>query len=133
MKGYRGDVQIYFNSLMHFIQEGTIKAVHINWHTCRVHHAPLTLHNNPKQQQRYERKATVAQQVIAIQQVYLAEGWHIFHFDCLANYYPKAGWVGGFGSSHQRHWEFSSPLDTLEKKTNNNTCRTIAHHGIIFS
>ena len=28
---------------------------------------------------------------------------------------PSAGWVGGFGSCHQEHWEFSSPLDTLEK------------------
>ena len=72
-----------------------------------------------KQQKRNERKATVAQQVIAIQQVYLAEGWHIFHFDGSAKHYPKAGWVGGFGSCHQGHWEFSSPLDTLEKQTNN--------------
>ena len=27
--------------------------------------------------------------------------------------------MGGFGSCHQGHWEFSSPLDTLEKQTNN--------------
>ena len=27
--------------------------------------------------------------------------------------------MGGFGSCHQGHWEFSSPLDTLEKETNN--------------
>ena len=45
--------------------------------------------------------------------------WHIFHFDGSAKYYPKAGWVGGFGSCHQGQWEFSSPLDTLEKHTNN--------------
>ena len=119
MKGHCGGVQKFFNSLLHFIQEGTFTAVHINWRTRRVHAAPSTLHNNPKQQKRNERKATVAQQVIAIQRVYLAEGWHIFHFDGSAKYYPKAGWVGGFGSCHQGHWEFSSPLDTLEKQTNN--------------
>ena len=27
--------------------------------------------------------------------------------------------VGGFASCHLGHWEFSSPLDTLEKQTNN--------------
>ena len=61
----------------------------------------------------------MAQQVIAIQQVYLVEGWHIFHFDGSAKHYPKAGWVGGFGSCRQGHWEFSSPLVTLENQTNN--------------
>ena len=65
------------------------------------------------------RKVTMAQQVIAIQQVYLVEGWHIFHFDGSAKYYPKAGWVGVCRSCHQGHWESSSPLDTLEKQTNN--------------
>ena len=30
-----------------------------------------------------------------------------------------AGLVGGFGSCHQGHREFSSPLDTLEQQTNN--------------
>ena len=55
------------------------------------------------------------QQVMAIQQVYLAEGWHIFHFDGSAKHYSKAGWV----SCHREHWEFSSPLDTLETQTHN--------------
>ena len=84
-----------------------------------MHEAQPPLHDSPKQHKRNERKATMAQQVIAIQQAYLAEGWHIFHFDGSAKRYPKAGWVGGFGSCHQGHWEFSSPLDTLEKQTNN--------------
>ena len=61
----------------------------------------------------------MTQQLIAIQQVYLVEGWPIFHFDGSAKYYPKAGRVGGFGSCHMGHREFSSPLDTLEKQTNN--------------
>ena len=99
---------------MHFIQEGTFKAVHINLRTRRMHDAQPSLHNNPKQQKRNERKATVARQVITIQQLYLAEGWQIFYFDGSTKYYPKAGWVGGFGSCHQGQWEFSSPLDTLE-------------------
>ena len=102
---------------MHFIQEGIFKAVHINWRTRGVHDAPSTLHNNPKQQKRNGRKATAAQQVIAIQQVYLAEGLHIFHFDGSAKHYPKAGWVGGFGSCQQGHSEFSSSLDRVQKQT----------------
>ena len=85
---------------MHFIQEGTFKTVYINWRTRRVHDVQPPLHDNPKQQKRNERKATMPQQVMAIQQVYLTEGWHIFHFDGLGKYYPKAGWVGGFGSCH---------------------------------
>ena len=103
LQAQHAGVQKFFNSLMHFIQEGTFKAVHINWRTRRVHAAQPPLHDNPKQQKRNERKATMAQQVIAIQQVYLAEGWHIFHFDGSAKHYPKAGWVGGFGSCHQGH------------------------------
>ena len=91
LKGHGGGVQKFINSLMHFTQEGGFKAMHINWRTRRVHDAPSTLHNNPKQQKRNERKATMAQQVIAIQQVYLAEGWHIFHFDGSSKCYPKAG------------------------------------------
>ena len=51
--------------------------------------------------------------------MYLSEGWDIFHFDGSAKSYPKIGMVGGFGSCHLGHWEFSSPLDTLEKQTNN--------------
>ena len=61
----------------------------------------------------------MAHQVIAIQQVYIAEGWHIFYFDGSAKYYPTSGWVGFFGSCHHGQWEFSSPLETLEKQTNN--------------
>ena len=119
LKGHHGAVQKFFNSLMHFIQEGTFKAMQINWCTRRVHDTQPSPHNNPKQQTRNERKAIVAQQVIVIPQFYLAEGWHIFHFDTSTKYYPKAGWVGGFGSCHQGHWEFSSPLDALKKQTNN--------------
>ena len=119
LKAHHTSVQKFFNSLMHFIQEGTFKTVHINWRTRRVHDVQPPLHDNPKQQKRNERKATMAQQVMAIQQVYLSEGWHIFHFDGSAKHYPKAGWVGGFGSCHQGHWEFSSPRDTLERQTNN--------------
>ena len=119
LKAHQTGIQKFFNSLMHYIQEGTFKTVHINWRTRRVHDVQPPLHDNPKQQKRNERKATMAQQVMAIQQVYLTEGWHIFHFDGLAKHYPKAGWVGGFGSCHQGHWEFSSPLNTLEKQTSN--------------
>ena len=104
---------------MHFTQEGTFKVVHLNWRTRRVHDAHSNLHNNPKQQKRHERKAKMAQQVIAIQQVYLAEGWHIFHFDSSTKYYPKTGWVGGFSSCHQGDWESPPPLNTLKKKKNN--------------
>ena len=45
--------------------------------------------------------------------------WDIFHFDGSAKAYPKVGMVGGLGSCHLGHWEFSSPLNTLEKQTNN--------------
>ena len=51
--------------------------------------------------------------------MYLPEGWDIFHFDSSAKSYPKLGMVGGFGSYHPGHWEFSSLLDTLQKQTNN--------------
>ena len=95
LKAHHASIQKFFNSLMHFFQEGTFKTVHINWRTRRVHDVQPPLHDNPKQQRRNERKATMAQQVMAIQQVYLTEGWHIFHFDGSAKHYPKAGWVGG--------------------------------------
>ena len=119
LKAHHASVQNFFNSLMQISHEGTFKTVHINWRTRRVHDVQPPLNDNPKQQKHNERKATRAQQVMAIQQVYLTEGWHIFHFDGSSKHYSKAGWVGGFGSCHHGHWMFSSPLDTLEKQTNN--------------
>ena len=101
LKAHHASVQKLFNSLMHFIEQGTFKTVHINWRTRRLHDVQPLLHDNPKQQKRHERKATMAQQVMAIQQVYLTEGWHTFHFDGSAKHYSNAGWPGGFGSCHQ--------------------------------
>ena len=77
---------------MRYTHEGTFKAVHMNWRMCHSHDAPSEVHNDPKKQKHKESLATVAQQVIAIQQVYLLEGWHIFHFDGSAkycNHYPN--------------------------------------------
>ena len=48
LKTHHTGVQKFFNSLMHFIQEGTFKAVHINWRTRRVHDVQPSLHNNHK-------------------------------------------------------------------------------------
>ena len=33
LKAHHASIQKFFNSLMHFIQEGTFKTVHINWRT----------------------------------------------------------------------------------------------------
>ena len=48
LKAHHASVQKFFNSLMHFIQEGTFKAIHINWRTRRMmrNHLCTTIPSN---------------------------------------------------------------------------------------
>ena len=83
LKALRPSKQNIFSSLMHYSQEGTFPPKHINWRLRAQCPSTDSLAQNPKKQKRDERKASVAQQVISIQQMYLFEGWAIFHFDAL--------------------------------------------------
>ena len=117
LKGHRGGVRKFFNSLMHFMQEGTFKATHITWTPveCMTHPQPGTTILNSKNAMNVKRQWH-SKSLPSNKFTLLRDGTSFISM-AQPNTSPRpVGW--GVLAVATRGTGNSSPLDTLEKQTN---------------